>query len=178
MTERPLPFWTFSLAVYGDSAVQQECLDLQDRCGIDVNLLLYCTFAGAVHGAVLSEQDLRQAAGIVAKWQQEVVRSLRAARRALKPFATASSPIAGAAAALRAGVKAAELEAERIEQTMLQSFGAERLDAWPRDEPAAAVEANMRTLFAICAGPAPQPALPDRLVAAAIYTVRHGRPRT
>ena len=35
------PFWDFSLKLYASPAVQTACLDLQDDCGVDVNVLLY-----------------------------------------------------------------------------------------------------------------------------------------
>jgi uncharacterized protein (TIGR02444 family) len=114
-------FWTFSLTVYGDPVVQKECLDLQDECGTDVNMLLFCAFVGAVYGAVLSDQAMKEACEFVGAWRHEVVIRLREARRALNAFAT-TSPIASPAARLRTGVKALELEAEHIEQTLLE-FG-------------------------------------------------------
>jgi uncharacterized protein (TIGR02444 family) len=160
-------FWTFSLAVYRDPAVQQECLALQDRHGIDVNLLLLCAFAGAVHGALLSAEDVKQAEDAVAHWQHDIVTSLRGVRRALKPLAEEKVQLGPQAAALRESVKAAELEAEHIEQQMLERWVTARLAAWPRGEPAAAVTANIRALFAATATPQPQ-GLPAHLIAAAL----------
>ena len=78
------PFWNFSLAVYGANAVQHECLDLQDRFGLDVNLILLCAFLGAVHGVALTPDDIAAARETVRQWQEQVVRPLRAARRNLK----------------------------------------------------------------------------------------------
>jgi uncharacterized protein (TIGR02444 family) len=161
-------FWAFSLAVYGDTAVQRECLDLQDRYDVDVNLLLLCAFIGSVHGAVLPARDLRQAADLVSEWHTKIVTNLREARRALKPFTTDASSIAAAAGAVRRNVKAMELEAERVEQTMLEDWTASRLDAWPRIRAAEAVAVNIRALFALGAGSAGEPGLPHRLIAAAV----------
>jgi uncharacterized protein (TIGR02444 family) len=161
-------FWAFSLKVYGAPAVQQECLDLQDRYGIDVNMVLFCAFVGAVHGAFLPDDDVRQAAIAVGEWNKNVVSSLREARRGLKPFAAEPPPLGAAAGALRTSVKAAELEAERIEQAIIEAWCAIRLGRWKRMEPAQAVEANIRQLFAACAGLAGQPLMPQRLVAAAL----------
>ena len=80
------PLWTFSLVVYAEPGVQEECLVLQERHALDVNLLLLCAYAG-VRGVILSEQDIAEAAGTVSSWHADVVRPLRAARRALKPVA-------------------------------------------------------------------------------------------
>lgn len=171
MTGHRSAFWTFSLTVYGDPAVQQECLELQDDYGIDVNLLLFCAFVGAVHGALLPGEAIREAAATVGGWHDNVVGPLRAARRALKPLATEASPIAEPAADLRIGVKAAELEAERIEQMMLEDWAISRIAEWPRARPADAVSNNIQALFAM-RGPERTPGLPGRLVAAALTASR------
>jgi len=154
--------WTFSLAVYGD----QECLDLQDRHGIDVNLLLFCAFVGAVYGATLSEYEIIAAAGAVKEWNKGVVSRLRAARRALKRFACKPAAIGSLATALREDVKAAELESEQIEQAMLESW----LAPPPEDRrcpPAEAVAANIRGLLATCASAGPAK-MPEHLITAAL----------
>ena len=60
------PFWLFSRSIYGTPGVQRECLELQDSFGIDINLLLFCAFVGAVHGALwpCSEPDIAVPANI------------------------------------------------------------------------------------------------------------------
>ncbi len=168
MSEEGSSLWAFSLSVYANAAVQAECLDLQDRHGNDVNLLLFCAHVGAVLCAVLSDTEIRQAASIVGEWQNSIVKRLREARRALKPFATDLSPILSSAATLRTGVKAIELKAERIEQMMLEAWATVRIDTWPRAQPAGAVAANIHALFAMCGGSAQRAELPDQLVAAAL----------
>jgi len=168
VNDAPSPFWTFSLAVYREGAVQRECLELQDRYGVDVNLLLFCAFIGAVRGAAMPDQAVRQAAAVVADWHRDIVATLREVRRALKPLATGDSPTAAPAAALRENVKAMELEAERIEQMMLECWSAVNAGAWPRAEPAAAVAGNIRALLAIGEAAPRPPDLPQNLVAAAL----------
>ena len=168
VTEPDADFWTFSLSVYADAGVQAECLDLQDRYGIDVNVVLFCAYAGARHGALLSDADVRQAAELVAGWQHDVVVKLREARRALKSFATEPSPLDAAAKVLREQVKVLELEAEHIEQTMLQTWSVERIAAWPRAEPSAAVTTNIRTLLSMYGAPERRPDPPNHLMAAAL----------
>ena len=168
MEEDTSPFWRFSLTVYGDPGVQTECLDLQDHCGIDVNLLLFCAFIGAVYGVVLPDRDMKAAAGLVCAWHQDVVGSLRRARRTLKPIATDASPNLSLAAKLRADVMASELEAERIEQMMLERWSKTRIEGWARRRPADAVADNIRTLLSTCGGSARQPELPRHLLAAAL----------
>ena len=50
-------FWRFSLAVYGQDDVAQECLQLQQVGGIDINLLLFCAWLGT-RAIVLSAVEI------------------------------------------------------------------------------------------------------------------------
>jgi uncharacterized protein (TIGR02444 family) len=140
--------WRFSLAVYGRAGVAPECLDVQERFGVDVNLLLFSAYLGAIEGVVLSKDDLGQAAAVVDGWHREIVRTLRRIRRALKPLSEAGAgPFANETASLRAQVKAAELEAERIEQAMLWTSW--RARARPSQQATAqdALAANLRAVL-------------------------------
>lgn len=144
------PFWNFSLAVYGASAVQDECLKLQDEFSLDVNLILLCAFLGAVHGVALTADDVASACQEAQQWQEQVVRPLRTARRHLKTAGLTDPGGIAAAKQLRAQVKAAELESEHIEQMMLERWAEARLAARPRGKASGAVSANLQTLFAAC----------------------------
>ena len=104
--------WTFSLAVYDQPGVATACLGLQDRHGLDVNLLLYCCWAG-VRGATLSAAQIRALQRAAAAWSAEVVQPLRAVRRRLKTERDDE------AQDLRAKVLQLEIEAERLEQARL-----------------------------------------------------------
>jgi uncharacterized protein (TIGR02444 family) len=143
------PFWNFSLAVYGASAVQDECLHLQDQFGLDVNLVLLCAFLGAVHGAALTSDDIAAARQEVGLWHQDIVRSLRAARRRLKTVELRDAQVAEAAAQLRTRVKAAELESEYVEHLMLERWAEAQLAARPRGDSRDAVVANLQALLAV-----------------------------
>ncbi|PWC39718.1 TIGR02444 family protein [Azospirillum sp. TSO35-2] len=113
------PFWDFSLAVYGRPGVPAACLALQDRRGVDVNTLLFAAWAGIACAARLSDAELARIDGAVAGWREEVVRPLRALRRRAKAEDDT----------LYRRMKAAELEAERVQQDRL--FAAAGL--MPRD---------------------------------------------
>jgi uncharacterized protein (TIGR02444 family) len=142
------PFWTFSLAVYGAPGVADECLALQERLQLDVNLMLFVAYAGAVEGVRLDAAEIAAAAGMVATWQGDVVRALRQARRALKPFSLdAADPLHAQNATLRASVQAAELQAEKLEQAMLWAWSRQRFAACPRDNPGQALTGNLRALL-------------------------------
>ncbi|MBY6266189.1 TIGR02444 family protein [Azospirillum sp. 412522] len=107
------PFWDFSLAVYGRPGVPACCLALQDRRGVDVNVLLFAAWAGLECGVRLSADDLARIDGAVAGWREEVVRPLRVLRRRAKAEDDA----------FYRRMKAAELEAERVQQDRLFAVG-------------------------------------------------------
>ncbi len=140
-------FWNFSVAVYGVDAVQDECFTLQDQFGLDVNLVLLCAFAGAVHGVTLTPDDIESARELVGPWHKDIVGSLRSVRRRLKTIDAPCTATAKAAADLRIHVKDAELKSERIEQMMLEQWVSARLEARQRDNPRKTVSANLQALL-------------------------------
>jgi uncharacterized protein (TIGR02444 family) len=83
MAESGNPFWSFSLSLYGRAGVAPALIALQDRLGLDVNMLLFCCWAGTV-GRTLSAEDIAAVEQIAEPWQAEIVRPLRAVRRRLK----------------------------------------------------------------------------------------------
>jgi uncharacterized protein (TIGR02444 family) len=113
MPEPAAGFWEFSLAVYAAPGVADECLALQDRHGLDVNVALFCCWHGWSGRGRLASAGLAAAEARVADWTRDIVVPLRAVRRALKPLA------APEAATIRTAVKRLELDAEREEQRLL-----------------------------------------------------------
>jgi uncharacterized protein (TIGR02444 family) len=167
MRESHSAFWTFSLAVYGDAAVQRECLHLQDRYGVNVNLLLLCAFVGAVHARVLSPADIAQAEEVVCGWHSQVVECLRGARRAIKSFSDVPTPIG--LNGFYSSMKEQELEAERIEQLMLEHWCCSYLHARPEERSHTAAAENIKSLFDVCCcDGAEHPNLPHRLISGAV----------
>src|SRR5262245_16737507 len=112
----PSQLWSFSLDLYRRPGAAEACLALQDRHGIDVNLLLAGLYAGK-GGIGLDAEAWALLEGTVGAYHREVVRPLRAARRALKPLEGGAGP----ARQLRSAVKAAELDAEHLEQLMIEA---------------------------------------------------------
>lgn len=159
------PFWGFSLAVYAGEGVADECVGLQGRLGLDVSLLLLAAFMGAVEGVRLSARDVAGANAAVAEWHDEIVRPLRAARRALKaPAAKPDDPLQPAAASLRLQVKRGELDAEKIEQAMLWQWSRTHLHDLQHD--ASALTANLREVLALAGdADAPTPHLIEASIA-------------
>ena len=163
------PLWKFSLAVYGSDGVAAECLALQERFAVDVNLLLFVAFAGAVEGVALNAREVAAAAESVSGWHADIVRALRGARQRLKPMSLdAHDSHRAAATALRAKVKAAELESEKIEQAMLWDHWRRQSGAYTPGNRSEALAANLRALLVHYGAPAePKESVP-RLQTAAL----------
>lgn len=112
-------FWDFSLKIYSSPEVQKACVELQDGSGVDVNVLLYMLWHAA-QGRRLADADARAVLDAIEGWRVDVVVPLRTARRNLKTPGAALDP--QGAEALRAIVKKAELESERLQQSALFAF--------------------------------------------------------
>jgi len=110
------PFWRFSLAFYRRSGVGEACIALQDTYGVDVNLLLFLLWLAA-SSRCLSVDDVTMLEAGVRDWRALVIVPLRDLRRKLKGNAPLVAP--GPAEAFRSKIKAAELEAERLQQEAL-----------------------------------------------------------
>jgi uncharacterized protein (TIGR02444 family) len=111
------PFWDFALRVYRTPGVSGVCLEVQERLGVDVNVLLFCCWLGESGRGAMSRETLTRARDTVAIWHESVVKHLRSVRRILKD-GIPSAP-AELAQALRAQIQAQEINAEHIEQLML-----------------------------------------------------------
>ena len=115
------PFWDYSVELYGRPGVEAACLELQRRHGLDVNLILLCCWQ-ATRGAELDHATLGRAKTVVASWQAEVVRPLRALRQRLR--AKLVDPEPGSvvelwpelAAAIRERALALEIDGEHLVQ--------------------------------------------------------------
>lgn len=105
------PFWTWSLRLYGRPGVSPSCIALQDRAGVDVNLLLFCLWTG--HRRTALPAAAMAAALKVAREWRSVMMPWRAARRALKPLGEPR---------LRAALLRLEIRAERLQQDRLQAI--------------------------------------------------------
>jgi uncharacterized protein (TIGR02444 family) len=169
--EMESPLWRFSLAVYRGAGVQEECLAVQERFGVDVNLLMLCAYAGAVECAVLSASDIADALDASGAWHANAVRALRQVRRTMKPWGTGEGPFARVVEALRTKVKGAELEAEQIEEAMMWDWLRAQAGQMRRREPRQALVANVFALLVRCGATGaqadPQQVLP-RFCAAAL----------
>lgn len=163
MVKQSASFWEFSLAVYSKAGVPDACLELQDKHRADVNIVLFMLWV-AEQGRRLDAEDIAKLTGLIAEWQNDVVRPLRFARRFLKtPALEWQLP---ETAALRARIKADELEAERLQQSVMESFfhGHSMGEA---DDPNVAALANLK-IYAASLGVV----FPERIVSVLMKAAR------
>lgn len=112
--------WRFACSFYSGQGVSPACLVLQNKLGVDVDILLFAIFAQVKRGILLDTDDLRMVDDIIRDWRAEIVQVLRRVRAGLKngPHPAPSSVTEG----LRSRIKAAELEAEQIELAVLADW--------------------------------------------------------
>ena len=136
----PGSLWDFSLETYRRPGVQDACLKLQDDRGADVNMLLYCCWRGG-----FADGEMPALLADLSPWKSAVVQDLRSVRRALKPMVAELGELSEPAADLRKKVAALELEAEKLQQTMLSHHSAKHGESSP-PSPQAAVQ-NLAQYF-------------------------------
>ena len=102
--------WDWAVRAYETDGVAEACLHLQDAAGQNVPLLLWAAW-GARTGREPDDDTLEAACDIARAWQETAIAPLREVRRSLK----GRNPDLEDAdrEAVRARVKAVELEAER-----------------------------------------------------------------
>ena len=105
-----MSLWDWALTAYAADGVADACLELQESAGQNVPLLLWAAWCAA-EGRTPDEDTLEAAGDTARAWQETAIAPLRAVRRALK--ARAPDLDDTDREAVRAQVKAVELEAER-----------------------------------------------------------------
>jgi uncharacterized protein (TIGR02444 family) len=143
------PFWDFSLRLYARPGVAAACLRLQERHGIDVNILFCCLWLGMA-GQVATRRDVVRMIARVRTLHEQVVKPLRAARTALKRILAAETgEHLAAAGALRVAIKKGELDAEHLEQVILTAMHPTPGGAAARAAGPALAEANTAAYLAV-----------------------------
>jgi len=162
-------FWNFSLEVYAVPGVADECLSLQDRFGIDVNLLLFGAYMGR-QGVLLSRDDMAQTSTLVQAWYEHVVKPLRSARRATKqpPSVSTCKPVE----ALHKQIKALELVSENIEQDLLDEWMRTRARSSASSDAEAAIHGNIRRLLEFSGAAERGARSPATLIQASLATAK------
>ena len=82
------PFWDFSIEFYGRDGVEERLLLLQEKLNVDVNLMLYCYWAGYIGARFLTESDVNNVLELIKAWQKNIIQPLRVLRSKLKNNST------------------------------------------------------------------------------------------
>jgi uncharacterized protein (TIGR02444 family) len=90
---------------------------LQDRRGLDVDMLFFCLFAGS-RGRTLGDNELKQLEACIAPWRENVLRPTRHVRRWLKDQSLLPKQSVDA---LRRGVLTHEIQAESLQQRLMET---------------------------------------------------------
>lgn len=119
MTELAFPrrVWADMCAAYRDAALGRACLDVQEKYGADVPLLLVLCIADRL-GRGIARDNLEALVLESKDWRDIVILPLRRARNDMKGRFTAP-----AESGLRDDIKRLELEAERLHvQRLAEAF--------------------------------------------------------
>jgi len=120
------PLWDFATWAYAQAGVEKACLALQNRLGIDINILLFCMWlAYRGTGSNSLARYLASALKLSRDWQKNLVEPLRTCRNNLKELLE-NSPMAGpdraAATTLHERIKQSELDMEQLQTLALYSL--------------------------------------------------------
>lgn len=150
MTWPKSAFWTYSLDLYGRPGVENACLSLQDRRGLDVNLVLLA-FWLSTRGIALDRSSVATAEEAVRDLRGQVVQPLRSVRRYLRSIMKASSSIANdwleEVEHLGNQVAKAELDGEHLCQLALEQLSAGLAASHPPGTALAAANLAMIAAF-------------------------------
>jgi uncharacterized protein (TIGR02444 family) len=116
--------WSFALSFYGREEASKACLVLQERIGVDVDIVLFGLFALLRKGVSLNAEEIAAIDALVRSWRSEIVRRLRQMRTRLKSGPNPAP--SGSTEELRNRIKSIEIEAERIELDALAGWLARR----------------------------------------------------
>jgi uncharacterized protein (TIGR02444 family) len=105
--------WRFSLAFYALPGVAGALIALQDRDGLDVNLMLFALWLGVSGQGRLTSDGLAAAERAIGTVRTEIIEPLRTLRRRLRHHCDED------VRHLREGVKALELAGEKAAQARL-----------------------------------------------------------
>ena len=111
------PFWNYSLHLYGQPGLEEAFLTLQDEFDLDVNIVLFCLWAGSEGPGQFTAAELTEIVARGGQWQREVVQRLRYIRRTLKRDELGAT--AELVAVFRPRAQKLELDAEHTQQLLL-----------------------------------------------------------
>lgn len=134
------PIWDFSLRIYRKPGVADACLFLQDRYGLNVNVILMCVWSAAAGQQPLAARHFELALRRIRDWERIVIRPLRDIRRACRqePLGVPDYLLQS----FRPLAQALELDAEHVEQLIIAEV-VQDLGADDGCEPAAAARQSL-----------------------------------
>ena len=118
----PESFWNFAVRTYRCEGIAEACLALQNEHGADVNVVLFCCWMGTTRGEFESK-TLDMVLEFSRSWADRVVRPLRSVRTWMKieGYADPKMPVESCNS-LRQRIKKVELEAEQLQENVMQSM--------------------------------------------------------
>jgi len=111
------PFWNYSVKLYRKPGVADACLFVQDRYGLNVNLILFCIWAADTGSGKLTSIQVSTALHRVADWEEQVIKPLREVRRTCRQDALGIPEFL--LQTFVPQIETVELEAEQVEQLVL-----------------------------------------------------------
>jgi uncharacterized protein (TIGR02444 family) len=139
------PFWHYSTAVYAREGVAPACLRLQERHGIDVNIVLMCCWCAQEDHRLIDNAEMCRLVGAVSGWHRSVVRELRAVRKRLKG---GLPPVPEDLVRLvRERVLQTEIDCEQVEQHLLYQLATVNRPSARAETQVAAAAVNLKTYF-------------------------------
>ncbi|MDF1721281.1 MAG: TIGR02444 family protein [Minwuia sp.] len=115
----PNELWDYATRVYGRGRAQEACLAMQDRHGLDVNVLMFCCWVASSGRGRFRDGELEHALQAVDRWHDHVIGNLHQLKLFLKGgVAPAPKTLSDD---LRRVVVESELHAEHVEVLMLHT---------------------------------------------------------
>jgi uncharacterized protein (TIGR02444 family) len=111
------PFWDYACAVYGREGVSPALIAMQDRHGLDVNILLLCLWVSHSGRGVLADGELDHVLAVSSSWNPEIVCGLRQLRVRLRDGVT--NVPRTLSDAIRQRILDIEIDSEHVEQLAL-----------------------------------------------------------
>ncbi len=112
-------FWEFSCTLYERDGVAATLIDLQDRLGADVNVILYCCWTACTGRGPVPPDAFADLDEMLAPWRTHVTTRLRNIRRDIKEHAQLIT--CPGAQVIRDAVLSIEVQSERVSQDCLQA---------------------------------------------------------
>ena len=108
-------FWHYALQLYKQPNVSEQCLILQDKYDLNINLVLLCCFLGSTQTTIKKVLPALSNNRLLQDWQSQSTAAIRTVRRRVKE---SFAGVAGQPSFYQQ-LLAVELSAEKIEQSLM-----------------------------------------------------------